>query len=343
MDGLFVKSADFYIPVSLVTAASPKSGVTGLSAATIPERRVLKPDGSLIELPASHIVSAANGVYRILLSATQADIIGMYLAFLSGGSFERKELSFRITEKNIDDIFTGADAAVLSGSLQSQFVGLENHITSVSGSLTSNGCKIITDGLGSASVSVAAAQKVADYVWDEATSGHTGAGTYGKFFEDLVTSIWAAGTKEITGLSAVAIDSIWNRPTATIMSGIGLQVKTNLDAVLSTMFSDIKGSGFVKDTHSLKQILSAAAQGTVTSLVAGDITAIAEAVRDTNVATTLGSLTLGRAIAIARASAIGEFTQAAGGGAATLKDIDAATVKVFTLTRDADENITDRA
>jgi len=107
-------------------------------------------------------------------------------------------------------------------------------------------------------------QAAADKVWASTTRTLSSFGT-------LVADIWGYSTRTLTAFSTSLAVSVWDVLESAIAtaSSIGLKLKTNLDATVSsrgtsanqttiiTHLTDIKGTGFVKDTHSLPQCLTA--------------------------------------------------------------------------------------
>ena len=69
-----------------------------------------------------------------------------------------------------------------------------------------------------------AASAIADAVWDEATAGHTTAGTFGKAIGDGVTA-WVTAT----GFSTHAAADIWTAGTRTLTSGVNLNDLSQAD------------------------------------------------------------------------------------------------------------------
>ena len=62
------------------------------------------------------------------------------------------------------------------------------------------------------------AATITDAVWDEAQSGHTSAGTFGKYLDDEIsdvdTNVWAATTRTLTTYAATSASASSNLPVA---------------------------------------------------------------------------------------------------------------------------------
>lgn len=86
--------------------------------------------------------------------------------------------------------------------------------------------KEITDNAGGSSLTEAG---IADAVWDEARSGHTGAGTFGLYLDAQVSTV-GGGTLTAADIA----DAVWDEATAghTTAGSFGEQVKTDIDAIL---------------------------------------------------------------------------------------------------------------
>lgn len=76
------------------------------------------------------------------------------------------------------------------------------------------------------------ASAIADAVWDEATSGHTATGSFGKLVSDISgliiavpTAVWSAGTRTLTGFGTLASD-IWSAATRTLTANTNLNIPT---------------------------------------------------------------------------------------------------------------------
>jgi len=146
-----------------------------------------------------------------------------------------------------------------------------------------------------------------DAIWDEVITGHATVDTFGKVFDDQIdglraygdagwatavgfsthsaADVWAVGTRALTdkagfSLSAAGIDAIWDELTAGHVTASTFAVAitdilTDTGTTLDAHLTDIKGTGFVKDTHSLTDILAdvtglagAAMRGTDSALLA---------------------------------------------------------------------------
>ena len=331
MKGLFAKDGPAIVPLVLTEAGIRQ---TGKVLADLDLIVVLRPDGTIIS-GGGLLAEGGAGLYKYTLSAGVNTQNGTYGVIISATDIDAQSFDYMVGERDISDISDELDT-------------IRGDIAALSGTLTTgDGVKIRTDGLSADGLKADAAAEIADAVCDEALAGHTSAGTLGKAITDIEAGL---ATIDVKTLDTAAIDSIWEYATANITTagGIGKLIKDALGsdtlAAIITDLDDIKGTSFVKDTHSLIDIaVNAAAAAAGVALTDADAAKVASAVAAESISVThLPADGIGRALAFARAGAVGEFEQAAGGGTATLKDTDGSTAKTFTITRDADDNVTKR-
>lgn len=96
------------------------------------------------------------------------------------------------------------------------------------------------------------AAAIADAVWDEATSGHTATGSFGKLVSDISgliiavpTAVWSAGTRTLTSFGSLVSD-IWSSGTRTLTANTNLNDPTAAaiaDAVWDETMSDHTTAG----------------------------------------------------------------------------------------------------
>jgi hypothetical protein len=123
------------------------------------------------------------------------------------------------------------------------------------------------------------ANAIADQVWDEAKSGHVGAGSFG---EEVQLHSLSSEISNLNNLSAAEVNSEvdnalldYDAPTKAEMDSAFTEIKgatwssatdtiehirnkqTDTETTLENHLTDIKGTGFVKDTNSLPQCLTA--------------------------------------------------------------------------------------
>jgi len=317
MNGLFVKDEDAYIPTVMYLLGVRKEG---LVAADLELARLIRPTGSGIDIsPQIQIVSAGNGGYLVTLCGTLIATLGQHTLMLSGSNLDGKDIDFQVTDLDFND--------------------LKARLAQLSGSLTSPGVNV-------ASLATAASEDVADKVWDEQTSGHVAAGSFGKLMQDISADVWTEATRTLTALGASTIDSIWEYDKANISgaSAIGTLIKDALTggdlSTITTHLTDIKGTGFVKDTHSLVQILVASLSGAEgVGIPNTDIAKVVSAILGEGITlagTTVGSV--GQALVQARANSVGKLDKEDANNLKLYDEDNVTEVAHFTLTNDGDGN-----
>jgi hypothetical protein len=86
--------------------------------------------------------------------------------------------------------------------------------------------KAKTDNLPAAPAAtgdIPSAATIADAVWDEAQSGHTTAGTFGKYLDDEVSSVSGGGGGSLTA------SDVWSHATRTLSAGVDLSAQAKAD------------------------------------------------------------------------------------------------------------------
>jgi len=190
------------------------------------------------------------------------------------------------------------------------------------------------------------AAAVATSVWDKDISAVAGATKAGNILYNLVSSVWAAGSRTLTSLGISTISAIWNFAGA-ITAGIGKTISDNLNApvgTVDTVVDAIKlqtdkmqfdGSNNIKSTPQTQLTISAA-----------NLAAIADAMCDESLAGHLTAGTVGKALQMARSNALGKWevvNVTANSFQLKVYDVDNTTLlDTFTVTLDANGKPTKR-
>jgi hypothetical protein len=327
MRGIFVKDGELILPVNLfhednVTNVIIVTPTAGLSGGDIGGKFLIQPDGTKVNIADAKVSEISDGAYRITISGALVNAVGPYMIILSNAAdVKRQEIHFQITTNDLDSLATQSDVSTLSAANQAQGVTLN----------------------------AAGKTAAADAVLDEQMSGHVAAGSLGKAIADIPADVWSESTRTLTALGAGAVDAIWDELTAghSTAGSFGKLIIDNLDAAISdviTDLDDIKGTGFVKDTHSLKQILSAVTGALSINLTDADKNAIAGEVWKYAVAASMSGASAGKALVLARALASGKLEVQSDGNTMELYDTDNTTLlATFNITRDADSKVTTRS
>jgi hypothetical protein len=126
------------------------------------------------------------------------------------------------------------------------------------GAIASNAitaAKIATDAITAAKIDATFGAEIADAVWDELQSGHTTAGSFGKFLDAAVSGVSTGGVSAADIATAVWTDLLAGSDFSTVAS-IGKLLKDNLDATVSSRST--YAGGDTNGTTTLLSRLSAA-------------------------------------------------------------------------------------
>ena len=276
---------DQYVYFVAVDATDFTSRETGLSTWTVYRSR----NGgaaAAMTTPTINETDATNmpGVYELLLdedmaidSGDDSQEMAFHITHAGMAPVTRTIELYRskITAGNTLDVTATGAAGIDWGNVENQStavdlsatdIQLADTITTYTGNTLQTGdvTTVIndlangTDGLGAIKTAVDAiptsnptAAAIADAVWDEPVAGHVSAGTFGKTDADILADTgelqtnqgnWLTVTGHATEAKQDAIDAN--------VDAILIDTSTTLDNHLT----DIKGTGFVKDTHSLVDI-----------------------------------------------------------------------------------------
>ena len=184
------QASTVYLLAIDTSTGGPKTGLSDLTVS------ISKDGGSNAGVSAS-ASEAGNGLYSVALSSseTAADVLAVSAVSATSG-VAISPLICHTTGGSVPAAAPGA-----SGGLPT--VDASNRIAGIQGTITD------LDGLPTAAA-------ITDAVWDEATSGHTSSGTYGKAIGDGVTSwVTATGFNTTTPPTVEAIaDQVWDEATS---------------------------------------------------------------------------------------------------------------------------------
>ena len=122
------------------------------------------------------------------------------------------------------------------------------------------------------------------------------------------TGVWGFSVRTLTSLGSTAIAGIWDFATASVTAGMGLLLKTNIDAKASDIEADtvaiqlqtdkmaFDGSGYIESTPQTAIAISSADMATLVDLVF-----------DESLAGHLTAGTAGKALQLSRGAAIGKW------------------------------------
>lgn len=289
------------------------------------------------------VAELGRNLYAVELSAGTNDTAGPVCLSVSAVVNQTNvSLMAEANAKTGGQIYTDIGAATLKVTPAS------NSITA--GTIANDAitaAKIATGAIDADALATDAVTEIKDAVWNAILSGYAGAGSAGKIVNDMVTSVWAAGTRELTGLGAGAVASIWNALTSGMITAgsIGKRISDNLDAVLSTSATAITAIKAKTDklTYDGSNNVYSTPQTNVTVATASK-DAIVDALCVENINTHAATAnSVAEALRASRGLSLGKRVITGGGLQEDLYDKDNVTkLATFTLTLDASANVTQR-
>lgn len=213
--------------VDATDGVTPETGIT-LGAAD--QAEALKADGAAtVDISGATwaAVTGADGWYDLTLTTSHTDTVGELLVVVQDSSVcLGVHRTFQVVEEAIYDAYFGSGATGLlpanvtqisgdstaADNLEADYDGTGyNKANSTIGTTTTNTDMRGTDSAYTGTPPTAAA--IADQVWDEATAGHTTAGTFGEQVKTDIDAI-LADTAEIgaagAGLTGVPWNAAWD-------------------------------------------------------------------------------------------------------------------------------------
>lgn len=169
------------------------------------------------ELAADAVTEIASGVWKDATAGdfTTASSIGK--ALYTGNVVPGGAGGLFIAGTNAATSITTALTANITGNITGNLSGSIGSVAS--GGITAT--SIAADAIGASELAADAVAEIADAVWDEATSGHTTAGSTGKALTDANNgaSLDAAGIRSAIGLASANLDTqIGDLPTNSELS-----------------------------------------------------------------------------------------------------------------------------
>lgn len=186
---------------------TPETGVT-LGAAD--QAELLKATGATVDISAATFaaVTGVGGWYDLSLTTSHTDTLGMLTVVVQD-------------ESVCTPVFVRAMVipAVVYDALVAGSDNLDVSVTQFGGT---NGT--FASGIPQVSLSTSAINSVADQVWDEASSGHVAAGSFGAATHVIRSATAQAGASTTITLdaSASAVDDFYNNQRISIVAGTGV-------------------------------------------------------------------------------------------------------------------------
>jgi hypothetical protein len=285
------------VPVLLVSLTDGFTPSTGIVTPTI----TISKNGAAIASGAGTWTEIGNGQYYYEFTSGEVDTLGWIAVNIEKASVTRDYNSIvqvqaydpfdtvRLGLTALPNIASGSAGGVLtSGTGTSQLNVSAGNVAGSVASVTA-GVTVTTnnDKTGySLSVTPPTAAQISTQVWSEALPGTFTSGQAGfKLDAGTSTNVWAAATRTlsagtnivlakgtgITGFNDITSQSVWDVLSAnvTTASSIGLQLKTNIDATVSSRMATFTYTAPPTAAQVATQVWSEALPGTYTSGQAG--------------------------------------------------------------------------
>jgi len=321
----FAKDGDVFLSIDL--------GNTGLVIGDLTVKLYKNGGTSGTALSASSLSEIGNNIYWFTIDSSENDTAGRALLEITTAADNNLFIELNILDG-------AGDPELLQKKLEDADVKVAPQDDSITSSV------IAENAIGSSELSDAAANKVADHVWDEILSGHTAAGSAGKIVQDIVTNVWAAGTRTLTSISGVA-GGVWDALTSSISTAgsIGVLIKTNLDSVLSSIGTNVIGVKAKTDAINLdgsNNVLSA--PQTAIYISSSDKSDIIDGVWDEEKADHDAANSMGEIMNDTQSYVRGKRKIVNNGDNEEIYEKDNSTLRhTFNITRDANDNVIERS
>jgi len=168
----------------------------------------------------------SNGLYTVPVNTTDTNTLGILTVSVDESGALPVRMDYHVVSANVyDSLFGSGDVLDVSttqfnGSAVTQSGGRPevnvSHFGGTAGTFAS--------GIPSASVTTSSINSIADQVWDEASSGHVAAGSFGagNFIIRSNTAQSGSGTTIVLDASASATDDFYNNQFISIVAGTGV-------------------------------------------------------------------------------------------------------------------------
>lgn len=206
-------------------------GVTGIADGSWTKR--ISKNGAAFGAMTVTISELENGWYSIPLSTSHTDTLGALAVSLSASGVKRVNLLWRVTARITDDLATQASVDTIDDFLDTEIAAIKAKTDSLPASPAATG-------------DIPSAASIADAVWDEAQSGHTSAGTFGRYLDAQVANV-EADTQDIQSRLPAALVSGRIAADAIAISGSTTaadNVEANIGNLDATVSSRLATSGY---------------------------------------------------------------------------------------------------
>ena len=303
-------------------------GGTGIGAGSMAVR-MSKNGGAIASVPFT-VAEIGENQYQVAVSAATNDTAGLAMLIASAA-----------TGLTICDVVV-EDGAKTAGELNSLLNAGTTVVTPKDASITA--AKIATDAITAAKIeadAITAAKIATDAIDADAIKADANTA--------IASAVWASGTRELTDLGASAVAGIWAELLSNITTSgsVGLMLKTNLDAVVSTIDTVVDAIKVQTDklTFDGSNHIESVPQEDVTVAAASEAS-IVDAVWDETVTDHNTTGTFGRALRLIRAYIYGKRTITGSSPTLTEKVYDydgVSLLSTHTVTLDANDDVSERS
>jgi hypothetical protein len=301
----YTKDQDVKIVVDL--------GALGLTAAGI-TCKFSKNGGALVTLSAAApqeftLVGMGNNLYTLTIKASKNDTAGLATIYAQNGATQTAIKSFFIEDgaRTTGQLYTHLGNGVLKPKLPQATIDL----------ITSD---ILEESLAGHTTADTPGDKLrrlkdswnditAASVWDEDISAVVGVDKAGYKLYNAATLVWNFGTRTLTSLGSTAIAAIWNVLTSTLTTAgsIGKLLVDNVNAPIGTVDSVADAIKVQTDKMNFSGTDILSSPQTAISLSELTKADIVDKVLDESVSAHLTDGTVGKALQMARANALGKY------------------------------------
>lgn len=248
--GYLLKSSSTAKPLLflMVDSADHLSPKTGLSPTV-----TISKNGAAFASPAGAVTELANGWYKVAGNATDTATVGPLVLHATGSGADPTDEQYNVVAFDPDSAtslgLSNLDAAVTSrmatytqptGFLAATFPGTVASPTNITaGTITT--VTNLTNAPTSGDLTATMKTSVANAVWNEAQSGHTTAGTFGKYVDAAISGVSTGGISAGDIATAVWQDLTAGSDFSTVGS-VGKLVKDNVNAAVGSVPTAVMAS-----------------------------------------------------------------------------------------------------
>lgn len=196
----------------------------------------------------------SNGIYYVTLDATDTDTIGNLVLFVHVSGALAVKVDCIVLDEVMYDWWTGTNTPTTGGAITVTSGRVNADVTHISAAAVSTttaqlgvnvvqaggtawtsgaitAASIAADAIGASELAADAVAEIADAIWDEATTGHVTAGTFGEQvktdIDEILTDTGTTLQAEVDGIQADTED-IQSRLPAALVGG---RIDSNVGAV----------------------------------------------------------------------------------------------------------------